>query len=101
MTQPSGFDFRASTPATSSTAEGGATKDQVKYAKKVELKKFSLQLERFNGKVEGWVNQFEEYATLGQWSNDEWASLLFLSLTGGTRLYFVRLPERENMAYPV
>ena len=45
------------------------------------------------------MNQFEDYATLGQWSDEERASLLSLSLTGGARMYFVRLPERENMMY--
>ena len=47
----------------------------------------------------GWVNQFEEYAALGQWSEEEKATLLFLLLTGGARMYFVGLPEREKMAY--
>ena len=48
----------------------------------VELKKFSLRPEKYDGKgdFEGWVNQFEEYATLGQWDEEEKASLLFLSL---------------------
>ena len=45
------------------------------------------------------MNQFEEYATLGQWNEEEKASLLFLSLTAGARMYFVGLPEREKMAY--
>ena len=48
---------------------------------------------------EGWVNQFEEYATRGQWTEEEKSSLLFLSLTAGARMYFVGLPEREKMAY--
>ena len=42
---------------------------------------------------------FEEYATLGQWTEEEKSSLLFLSLTAGARMYFVGLPEREKMAY--
>ena len=45
------------------------------------------------------MNQFEEYATLGQWTEEEKSSLLFLSLTAGARMYFVGLPEREKMAY--
>ena len=34
---------------------------------RVELKKFSLRLENYHrkGDIEGWVNQFEEYAMLG------------------------------------
>ena len=84
------FDFRASTPARplpgrgteAGTGNGGEHR-------------------RVEGKVdfEGWVNQVEEYATLGQWSDEERVSLLFLSLTGGARMYFIGLPERENMAY--
>ena len=45
------------------------------------------------------MNQFKEYATLGQWTEEEKSSLLFLSLTAGARMYFVGLPEREKMAY--
>ena len=45
------------------------------------------------------MNQFEEYATLGQWTEEEKSSLLFLSLTAGPCMYFVGLPEREKMAY--
>ena len=45
------------------------------------------------------MNQFEEYATLGQWTEEEKSSLLFLSLTAGARMYVVGLPEREKMAY--
>ena len=69
--------------------------------RRIELKKFSLRPEKYDGKVdfEGWVNQFEEYATLGQWTEEEKSSLLFLSLTAGARMYFVGLPEREKMAY--
>ena len=66
------FDFRASTPATSPPGRGA---------------------EHRGG------DQFEEYATLGQWNEEEKASLLFLSLTAGARIYFVGLPEREKMAY--
>ena len=36
---------------------------------------------------------------MGQWNEEEKASLLFLSLTAGARMYFVGLPEREKMAY--
>ena len=52
--------------------------------RRVEVKKFSLQPEKYDRKVdfEGWVNQFQEYAMLGQWSEEERALLLFLSLTG-------------------
>ena len=32
------------------------------------------------------MNQFEEYATLGQWTEEEKSSLLFLSLTAGARI---------------
>ena len=67
------------------------------------MKKFSFRPEKYDGKgdLEGWVNQFEEYATLGQWNEEEKASLLFLSLllSAGARMYFVGLPERERMAY--
>ena len=60
-----------------------------------ELKEFSLRPEKFDGKgnFEGWVYQLEEYVTLGQWSEEERASLLFLSLTGGALKYFIGLPE--------
>ena len=77
------------------------TKYWIEDPKKMELKKFSLRPEKFDrkGNFEEWVNQFEEYAILGQWSDNEWASLMFLSLTGGAQLYFVGLPNRENMAY--
>ena len=65
------------------------------------MKKFSLRPEKYNGKgdFEGWVNQFEKYATLGQWNEEEKVSLLFLSLTARVRMYFVGLPEREKMVY--
>ena len=96
------FDFRASTPATpppgrGTEAQGGDGEEQ----RRVELKKFSLRTEKYDGKgdFEGWVNQFEEYATLGQWNEEEKASLLFLSLTAGARMYFVGLPEWEKMVY--
>ena len=68
------FDFRASTPATSPPGRGaehrgGDGEDQ----RRIELKKFSLRPEKYDGKgdFEGWVNQFEEYATLGQWNKEE------------------------------
>ena len=96
------FDFRASTPATSPPGRGaehlgGDSEEQ----RRIELKKFSLRPEKYDGKgdCEGWINQFEEYATLGQWNEEEKASLLFLSLTAGARMYIVGLPEREKMAY--
>ena len=47
------------------------------------------------------MNQLEEYTSLGQWGEDKRASLLVLLLTGGVGMYFVTLPERENMVYPV
>ena len=73
------FEFRASTPAASPSGRGAEP--------------------RGGDGFEGWVNQFEEYATLGQWTEEEKSSLLFLSLTAGARMYFVGLPEREKMAY--
>ena len=80
------FDFRASTPATSrpergAEHRGGDGAEQ----RRIEPKKFSLRPEKYDGKgdFEGWVNQYEEYATLGQWNEEEKASLLFLSLTHG------------------
>ena len=94
------FDLRASTPATpppgqGAEARGGDGEEQ----RRVELKKFSLRPEKYEGKgnFEGWVNQFEEYPTLGQWNKEEKASLLFLSLTAGARMYFIGLQEREKM----
>ena len=96
------FDFRASIPATpppglGAERRGGDGEEQ----QRIELKKFSLRPEKYDGKgdFEGWVNQFEEYATLGQWNEEEKASLLFLSLTAGAQMYFVRLPEREKLVY--
>ena len=96
------FGFRASTPATSPPGRGtehrgGEGEDQ----RRIKLKKFSLRPEKYDGKgdFEGWVNQFEEYATLGQWNEEGKASLLFLSLTAGARTYFLGLLEREKMAY--
>ena len=67
----------------------------------MELKKLSLWPEKFDGKgnFEGWVNQLKEYSTREQWIDDGRVSRLFLSLVGGTRMYFVGLPEQENMAY--
>ena len=95
------FDFRASTPAMSPLGGGPEARTGDGEERRVELKKFSLHHEKYDGKVdfEGWVNQFEEYAILGQWSEEEKASRLFLSLTGGARMYFVGLHEHENMAY--
>ena len=55
------FDFRASTPATpppgrGAEARGGDGEEQ----RRVQLKKFSLRPEKYDGKgdFEGWVNQF-------------------------------------------
>ena len=71
------FDFRASTPAKppperGTEARGGDGEEQ----HRVELKKFSLRPEKYDwkGDFEGWVNQFEEYATLGQGNEEEKAS---------------------------
>ena len=79
--------------------EGWANEGKEK--RRVELKKFSLRPEKYKGKgdFEDWVNQFKEYATLGKWSDDERGSLLFLSLMGEAYMYFVGLPEQENMGY--
>ena len=96
------FEFRASTPAASPSGRGAEHRGwDGEKPRRIELKKFSLRPEKYDGKVdfEGWVNQFEEYATLGQWTEEEKSSLLFLSLTAGARMYFVGLPEREKMAY--
>ena len=96
------FEFRASTPAASPSGRGADHRGgDGEEPRRIELKKFSLRPEKYDGKVdfEGWVNQFEEYATLGQWTEEEKSLLLFLSLTAGARMYFVGLPEREKMAY--
>ena len=96
------FEFRASTPAASPSGRGAEHRGgDAEEPRRIELKKFSLRPEKYDGKVdfEGWVNQFDEYATLGQWTEEEKSSLLFLSLTAGARMYFVGLPEREKMAY--
>ena len=96
------FEFRASTPAASPPGRGAELRGgDGEEHRRIELKKFSLRPEKYDGKgdFEGWVNQFEEYATLGQWTEEEKSSLLFLSLTAGARMYFVGLPEREKMAY--
>ena len=82
------FDFRASTPAIPVApqpergTEGRAGEGEEH--RRVKLRNFSLRPQKFDGKVdfEGWVNQFEEYAVLGQWSDEDRASLIFLSLTG-------------------
>ena len=96
------FEFRASTPAASPSGRGAEHRGgDAEEPRRIELKKFSLRPEKYDGKVdfEGWVNQFEEYAALGQWTEEEKSSLLFLSLTAGARMYFVGLPEWEKMAY--
>ena len=96
------FDFRASTPATSPLGRGAEHRGgDGEEQRRIELKKFSLRPEKYDGKgdFEGWVNQFGEYATLGQWNEEEKALLLFLSLTAEARMYFVGLPQREKMAY--
>ena len=91
------FDFRASTLATSLPGRGAEGWMNMSDERRVKLKTFSLRPEKYAGKgdFEGWVNQFKEYAMLGQWSDKEWAFMLFLSLTGIARMYFVR----ENMTY--
>ena len=93
------FEFRASTPAASPSGRGAEHRGgDAEEPRRIELKKFSLRPEKYDGKVdfEGWVNQIEEYATLGQWTEEEKSLLLFLSLTAGARMYFVGLPEREE-----
>ena len=75
------FEFRASTPAASPSGGGAEHRGgDGEEPRRIELKKFSLRPEKYDGKVdfEGWVNQFEEYATLGQWTEEEKSSLLFL-----------------------
>ena len=64
------FDFRASTPAKSPPGRGQEAWTGDGEEQRVELKKFILRPEKYDGKIdfEGWVNQFEEYAILGQWS---------------------------------
>ena len=95
------FNFWASTPAASPPARGLEARTGDGEERLVELTKFSRCPKKYDGKVdiEGWVNQFEEYAILGQCSQEEKALLLFLSLIGGARMYFVGLPERKKMAY--
>ena len=80
-------------PGRGAETRGGEGEEQ----RRDELKKFSLRPEKYErkGNFKGWVNQFEEYATLGQWNAGEKVLLLFLSLTAAARMYFVRLPERE------
>ena len=87
------FDFRASTPATSHPGRGAEHRGgDGEEHRRIELKKLSLRPEKYDGKgdFEGWVNQFDEYATLGQWTEEEKSSLLFLSLTTGARIYVLR-----------
>ena len=96
------FDFRALTPATSPLGRGAEHRGgDGEEQRRIKLKKFSLRPEKYDGKgdFEGWVNQFEEYGTLGQWKEEEKAWLLFLSLTARACMYFIRLPEREKMVY--
>ena len=71
------FEFRASTPAASPSGRGAEHRGgDAKEPRRIELKKFSLRPEKYDGKVdfESWVNQFEEYATLGQWTEEEKSS---------------------------
>ena len=68
------FDFRASTPAAPPPGLGAEPRGwDGEGQRQVELKKFSLRPEKYDGKgnFEGWVYQFEEYATLGQWNEEE------------------------------
>ena len=83
------FDFRASTPATSPPGRGAEHRGGVgEEQRRIELKKFSLRPEKYDGKgdFEGWVNQFEEYATLGQW-NEESIALVPVSNRGSTHVF--------------
>ena len=60
------FEFRASTPAASPLGRGAEPRGgDGEEPRRIELKKFSRRPEKYDGKVdfEGWVNQFEEYAT--------------------------------------
>ena len=71
------FEFQASTLAIPVTSQPERGKEgqagEGEEHRRVELKKFSLRPEKYDRKVnfEGWVNQFEEYAILGQWSDEE------------------------------
>ena len=69
------LDFRASTPATSPPGREAEHRGQDgEEHRRIELKKFSLKPEKYDSKgdFEGWVNQFEEYASsLGQWTEEE------------------------------
>ena len=67
-------------PSSSTSGHQRVIEDRVQDPKKVELEKFSVRPEKFGGKgaFQGLVNQFEEYNTLEQWSNNKRSSLLFL-----------------------
>ena len=68
------FEFRASTPAASRSGRGAEHRGgDGEEPRRIELKNFSLQPQKYDGKgdFEGWVNQFEEYTTLGQWTEEE------------------------------
>ena len=54
---------------------------------------------RWESQLPGLGQPVQGNAALGLWSEDEMASLLFLSLTGGAGMYFIGLPDREKMAY--
>ena len=86
---PQKFLFRSSTPT---VTEGKRTQ---------EPKKFNLRPEKYDGKVdfEGWIDQFEGYATLGHWTEQEKTTMLFLSLTATARQYFVGLPHHEKLSF--
>ena len=58
-------------------------------SEEIQLTRLGKYDEKSNFK--GWINQFEKYTTLGKWSKEKKASLLFLSLTGGAQMYFVGL----------
>ena len=64
------FDFSHVGPGTWSGAHRGGDGEE---QRRIELKKFSYRPEKYDGKgdFEGWVNQFKEYATLGQWNEEE------------------------------
>ena len=85
------FYFQASTLENPSTAQGAGERHED--PRTAELRKFSLWFKKYDrkGDFEGWVNEFQEYAVLGQWRDDEQASLLFLSLTRKAWMYFMGL----------
>ena len=91
------FDFWATTPATWPPGRGTEARAGDGQERLVELKKFSIRSEKYDGIVdfEVWVNQFEEYATLGQWNKEEKALLMFL-FRGSTDVHRGTAQTGEN-----